>query len=109
MLVTSTIPHPAYVTYGGQLCPVATPIASGTAQTTIAISTHPLARITPPGREPILHPVTPTPRCRGRRCSRDVTCRARRAQWWCPHADSNCGPCLRRAVLYPLSYGGQEY
>ena len=27
----------------------------------------------------------------------------------CPHADSNCGPCLRRAVLYPLSYGGQEF
>jgi hypothetical protein len=25
---------------------------------------------------------------------------------WCPQADSNCRPCLRRAVLYPLSYGG---
>ena len=24
----------------------------------------------------------------------------------CPQADSNCRPCLRRAVLYPLSYGG---
>ena len=27
----------------------------------------------------------------------------------CPQADSNCRPCLRRAVLYPLSYGGQEF
>ena len=27
---------------------------------------------------------------------------------WCPQADSNCRPCLRRAVLYPLSYGGPD-
>lgn len=25
---------------------------------------------------------------------------------WCPRQDSNLRPCLRRAVLYPLSYGG---
>jgi hypothetical protein len=24
----------------------------------------------------------------------------------CPQEDSNLRPCLRRAVLYPLSYGG---
>jgi hypothetical protein len=24
----------------------------------------------------------------------------------CPRQDSNLRPCLRRAVLYPLSYGG---
>jgi pyridoxamine 5'-phosphate oxidase len=27
---------------------------------------------------------------------------------WCPHPDSNWGFRLRRAALYPLSYGGQE-
>src|ERR1700712_4270253 len=26
----------------------------------------------------------------------------------CPQQDSNLRPCLRRAVLYPLSYGGQR-
>jgi len=27
---------------------------------------------------------------------------------WCPRQDSNLRPCLRRAVLYPLSYGGRS-
>ena len=27
---------------------------------------------------------------------------------WCPRQDSNLRPRLRRAVLYPLSYGGSE-
>ena len=27
---------------------------------------------------------------------------------WCPRQDSNLRPCLRRAVLYPLSYGGSS-
>ena len=26
----------------------------------------------------------------------------------CPRQDSNLRPCLRRAVLYPLSYGGRD-
>ena len=26
----------------------------------------------------------------------------------CPRQDSNLRPCLRRAVLYPLSYGGRR-
>jgi hypothetical protein len=26
--------------------------------------------------------------------------------WEYPHRDSNAGFCLRRATLYPLSYGG---
>lgn len=30
----------------------------------------------------------------------------REAFWWCPQQDSNLRTCLRRAVLYPLSYGG---
>ncbi len=28
------------------------------------------------------------------------------ATWWCPQQDSNLRLCLRRATLYPLSYGG---
>ena len=29
-------------------------------------------------------------------------------KWKCPRQDSNLRACLRRAPLYPLSYGGQE-
>ena len=37
-------------------------------------------------------------------------CKSREAEprKLCPRQDSNLRPCLRRAVLYPLSYGGQE-
>ena len=28
-------------------------------------------------------------------------------RFWCPRAGSNCGPRLRRPILYPLSYGGE--
>lgn len=34
--------------------------------------------------------------------------RGRRWNEECPRQDSNLRPCLRRAVLYPLSYGGSS-